>query len=159
MSRKTGPRCGARASRSTRSTSAAAFSAACTVPAYFVTGANSGGWSSSCRLPCPHFSAGARPPMMSTGEPLNHALVTADTPLVTPGPAVSTANPGCRVSRASPSAAKAAVCSCRTSSNGIGGCALTAPSYNGNTCPPDSVNIASTPCARANARIPRGPAS
>ena len=49
-------------------------------------------------------------------------------PFVTPGPAVSTANPGVLVSRAVASAANTAVCSCRTSMIGIGGSALTAPS-------------------------------
>ena len=34
--------------------------------------------------------------MTTSGEPLNHALVTALIPLVTPGPAVRTARPGCR---------------------------------------------------------------
>ena len=63
-----------------------------------------------------------------SGEPLKCAVVTALTPLVTPGPAVSTAKPGVRVSRAVASAAKTAVCSCRTSRIGIGGSALTAPS-------------------------------
>jgi hypothetical protein len=43
------------------------------------------------------------------------ADVTALTPLVTPGPAVSTATPGRRVNFAMPSAAKVAVCSWRVS--------------------------------------------
>src|SRR5215475_1499821 len=89
--------------------------------------------------------------MTTTGEPLNHAVVTALTPLVTPGPAVTTASPGARVSRAVASAANTAVCSCRTSTRCIGGSALTAPSYSGNTCPPDRVNIVLTPCRRAAA--------
>ena len=72
-------------------------------------------------------------------------------PLVTPGPAVSTASPGTRVSLPVASAAKAAVCSCRTSSSRIGGSAFTAPSYIGKTWAPDSVNIVSTPWARATA--------
>jgi hypothetical protein len=46
---------------------------------------------------------------------LNDAVVTALTPFVTPGPAVSTATPGRRVSLARPSAANVAVCSWRTS--------------------------------------------
>jgi hypothetical protein len=47
--------------------------------------------------------------------PLNHALVMALTAFVTPGPAVTAANPGVRVSLPVASAAKAAVCSCRVS--------------------------------------------
>jgi hypothetical protein len=65
--------------------------------------------------------------------------------LVTPGPAVTTARPGARVSRAVASAANTAVCSCRTSIRATGGSACTAPSYSGNTCPPDSVNIVAAP--------------
>jgi hypothetical protein len=65
---------------------------------------------------------------MTTGAPLNQADVTALTVLVIPGPAVTTARPGTRVSRATPSAANAAVCSCRTSTRRTGGSALTAPS-------------------------------
>ena len=45
-----------------------------------------------------------------------------------PRPAVRTARPGRRVSRAVASAANTAVCSCRTSTRRIGGSALTAPS-------------------------------
>ncbi len=65
---------------------------------------------------------------MTTGEPLKWAVVMALTPLVTPGPAVSTASPGSRVSRAVASAANTAVCSCRTSSSRIGGSMWTAAS-------------------------------
>jgi hypothetical protein len=114
-------------------------------------GATIGGWSSSCRLPVPHRLAGARPPTTTIGDPANWACAIALTPLVTPGPAVSTARPGTRVSLPVASAANAAVCSCRTSSNRIGGSALTAPSYIGKTWAPESVNIVSTPCARATA--------
>ncbi len=46
---------------------------------------------------------------------MKYAEVTAETELVTPGPAVTTASPGRRVSLAVPSAANVAVCSCRTS--------------------------------------------
>ena len=99
----------------------------------------------------PQRLAGARPPTTTRGEPLNWAWVTALTPLVTPGPAVSTARPGTRVSLPSASAANTAVCSCRTSSSRIGGSAFTAPSYIGNTWAPDSVNIVSTPWAAATA--------
>jgi hypothetical protein len=47
------------------------------------------------------------------------------------------------------SAAKAAVCSWRTSSSRICGSAFTAPSYIGKTWAPERVNIVSTPWARA----------
>ena len=123
----------------------------CTVRADFVTGASSGGWSSSWRLPMPQRFAGARPPTTTSGEPLNCAWVMALTPLVTPGPAVRTASPGTRVSLPTASAAKTAVCSCRTSSRRIGGAACTAPSYIGKTWAPERVNIVSTPCAAATA--------
>jgi hypothetical protein len=90
-------------------------------------------------------------PTTTIGDPLNWAWAIAETPLVTPGPAVSTARPGTRVSLPVASAANAAVCSWRTSSRRIGGSALTAPSYIGNTWAPDRVNLVSTPCARAAA--------
>ena len=92
------------------------------------------------------------------------ADVTADTTLVTPGPAVTTARPGERVRRPVPSAAKAAVASWRTSiSRGLAVAAAllespaaatpaappTAASYSGNTWAPDRVNSEVTPCARA----------
>ena len=129
------------------------------VRASLVTGATIGGWSSSWRLPLPQRFCGARPPTTTIGEPANCAWAIALTPLVTPGPAVSTASPGTRVSLPVASAANAAVCSWRTSRSRIGGSALTAPSYIGKTCAPDSVNIVSTPCARATATAssPRGP--
>ena len=44
--------------------------------------------------------------------------------------------PGIRVSLPIASAAKTAVCSCRTSRSRIGGSAFTAPSYIGKTCAP-----------------------
>ena len=75
-----------------------------------MTGASSGGWSSSCRAPLPQRNAGARPPSTTTGEPLNYALVTAETPLVTPGPGGEHGEPGRRVSFAVASAANTAVC-------------------------------------------------
>jgi hypothetical protein len=52
---------------------------------------------------------------------LNDAVVTAEMPLVTPGPAVRTATPGRRRSLAVASAAKVAVCSWRTSTIRTGG--------------------------------------
>ena len=71
--------------------------------------------------------------------------MTALTEFVTPGPAVTAASPGVRVSRAVASAANTAVCSCRTSTSRTGWPPLTAASYSGNTCPPDSVNRVDTP--------------
>ncbi len=87
--------------------------------------------------------------------------MTALTLLVTPGPAVTTARPGTRVSLAVASAANTAVCSWRTSISGSGGSALTAPSYSGKTWPPDRVNIALTPwrLATATASAPPCPSS
>ena len=69
----------------------------------------------------------------SLGSALTNPHITTDysealTELVTPGPAVTTASPGVRVSRAVASAAKTAVCSCRTSSRRIGVSVLTAAS-------------------------------
>ena len=114
-----------------------------------MTGATSGTWSISCRLPAPQRIAGARPPITMIGEPLKWALVRPEMPLVTPGPAVSTASPGRRWSLATASAANTADCSCRTS--WIGKPDLCAASYSGNTWPPDSVNISPTPAARSAA--------
>ncbi len=86
-----------------------------TVAACLVMGASTGTWSNSWSEPAPQRACGARPPSTTRGDPLNIAVVTAEMPLVTPGPAVSTATPGRRVSLATPSAAKVAVCSWRTS--------------------------------------------
>ncbi len=75
-----------------------------------------GTWSISCSEPDPQRISGARPPMHDqrrTVEP--RAVVIADTPLVMPGPAVSAARPGRRVSLAHASAANVAVCSWRVS--------------------------------------------
>ena len=150
-STKTGPRCEEPARVNASSRPGATSAAVCRVRADFVTEARIGGWSSSCSDPEPHRLAGARPPTTTSGDPLNWAWVMALTPFVTPGPAVSTARPGERVSLPMASAAKVAVCSCRTSISRIGGSAVTAPSYIGNTWAPESVNIVSTPCARATA--------
>ena len=92
-----------------------ALEASATVTARFVIDETIGTWSSSCNDPEPHRPCGARPPSTTSGEPLNQAVVMAETPFVIPGPAVSTARPGVRVSLAYPSAAKVAVCSCRVS--------------------------------------------
>ena len=74
-----------------------------------------GTWSSSWSDPEPQRASGARPPSTTNGAPFSHAVVTALTELVTPGPAVTAATPGRRVSLASASAANTAVCSWRTS--------------------------------------------
>src|SRR3954452_5687825 len=150
-SRNVGPRCDEPASEKASWTARGISATWCTVWAALVTEASSGGWSNSCRLPMPHRFAGARPPTTTSGDPLKRAWVIALTPFVTPGPAVSTAKPGTRFSLPTASAANTAVCSCRTSTIRIGGSAWTAPSYIGNTCAPDRVNIASTPCAAATA--------
>ena len=89
--------------------------AAVTVRADLVIDETTGTWSNSCSEPEPQRRCGARPPSTTSGEPLKCAVVIALTPLVTPGPAVSTATPGLRVSFANPSAANVAVCSWRTS--------------------------------------------
>src|SRR5690606_430368 len=114
-STNTGPRYGVNACRSAAATVAGTCSGSVAVTACLVTGATSGTWSISCRLPDPHRKVGARPASTSTGAPLNQALVSPEIPLVTPGPAVSTARPGRRRNRAIASAANTAVCSCRTS--------------------------------------------
>src|SRR5689334_6092740 len=150
-SRKVGPRCEEPASVNASSTAPAISATWCTVRASLVTGASSGGWPSSWSEPMPLRLAGARPPTTTSGGRLNDAWVLGLVPLVTPEPAVSTASPGTRVSLPTASAANTAVCSCRTSTIRIGGSALTAPSYMGKTCAPDSVNIVSTPCAAATA--------
>ena len=127
-STNTGPRCGVVAIRSASATSAAIASVDVDVIACFVTGRTIGTWSSSCSEPAPHRACGARPPSTSSGEPLKRAVVIALIPFVTPGPAVSTATPGMRVSLAIASAANVAVCSCRVSTIRTGGSAFTAPS-------------------------------
>ena len=89
------------------------------VAANFVSGRMNGTWSSSCSEPWPQRIAGARPPSTSIGEPFCCAEATALMPLVTPGPAVSAATPGWRVTLAQPSAAKAAADSWRTSTRSM----------------------------------------
>ena len=110
-SRNTGPRCGVRARRTASATAPGICSVASTVAACLVIGASSGTWSNSWSEPDPHRACGARPPRTSSGAPLKPALVMALMPLVTPGPAVSTATPTVRVSFADASAANVAVCS------------------------------------------------
>ena len=116
-SRNTGPRCGVSAVRDSVVHDAPAMSpVACTVAADFVIGASDRHVVELLqRAGAPARACGARPPSTTSGEPLNGAVVTALTPFVTPGPAVSTATPGRRVSLAIASAANVAVCSWRTS--------------------------------------------
>ncbi len=106
------------------------------VRASLVIEATIGGWSSSWRLPLPQRFCGARPPTTTIGDPANCACAIALMPLVTPGPAVSTASPGTRVSLPVASAAKAAVCSWRTSRIRIGGSALPHRRTSGRREPP-----------------------
>ena len=153
-STKTGPRWLERARVKASSTPAATSPAVMMVRAALATGAMIGGWSSSCSEPVPQRFCGARPPTTTIGEPANWACAMALMPLVTPGPAVRTARPGTRVSLPVASAAKAAVCSWRTSSSRIwrvwpSPLIRTAPSYIGKTWAPERVNIVSTPWARA----------
>ena len=150
-STNTGPRCEDPAAVKASCMPAATSAAVGMVRDSLAIGAMIGGWSSSWSEPLPQRFCGARPPTTTIGDPANCAWAIALIPLVTPGPAVSTASPGRRVSLPVASAANAAVCSCRTSSSRIGGSALTAPSYIGKTCAPERVNIVSTPCARATA--------
>src|SRR3954466_9585086 len=84
------------------------------VAANLVTGRTNGTWSISCSDPWPQRIAGARPPSTTIGELFCSADAIALMPLVTPGPAVSAATPGSRVTFAQPSAANAAADSWRT---------------------------------------------
>ena len=83
--------------------------------ASLTSGRTNGMWSISWSEPCPQRACGARPPSTTIGEPFCDAEAIALIPLVTPGPAVSAHTPTLRVTFAHPSAAKAAVCSWRTS--------------------------------------------
>ena len=89
------------------------------VAASLTSGRTNGTWSISCSEPWPQRMAGARPPSTSTGEWFCCAEAIALIPLVTPGPAVSAATPGSRVTFAQPSAANVADASCRTSTMSI----------------------------------------
>ena len=88
---------------------------ACTVAACLVTGASSGGWSSSCSAPGAPAVVGRAAAEHHQGRAVEVRGGDAAEQLVTPGPAVTTASPGVRVSFAVPSAANTAVCSWRTS--------------------------------------------
>ena len=89
------------------------------VAASFTSGRTIGTWSISCSEPWPQRIAGARPPSASTGEPFCCADASALSAFVTPGPAVSAATPGSRVTFAQPSAANAAVASWRVSTSSM----------------------------------------
>ncbi len=164
MSQNTGPLCTSAASANARSPSARISFTSCVVQAPFVMGARIGGWSSSCRAPSPHRESGERPPSTTIGVPLKWAVAMPLTAFVTPGPAVTAAKPGVRVSRPVASAAKTAVCSCRVSTSRIGpprsaamrsGAASTrslpptAASYTGKMCAPEREKTVETPAARA----------
>ena len=125
------------------------------VAANFVTGATKGTWSISCSEPCPQRICGARPPSTSSGEWFCIAPAIALMPFVTPGPAVSAATPGSRVTFAQPSAANAAACSWRTSTMSMP--SSLHPSYTEKRCPPESVNSLLTPCALRRLAISRPP--
>ncbi len=91
-----------------------------TVSADLTSGETKGRWSISCSEPEPQRISGARPPSTQTGEPLAWAPAIALIPLVTPGPGGQRRDARRpRVALAKPSAAKAAVCSWRTSTISI----------------------------------------
>ena len=110
-SRNVGPVCGLTATANAASTRPGISAVAIAVRADLVSGATNGTWSISCSDPCPQRICGARPPITSIGELFISAEPIGLMPLVTPGPAVSAATPGSRVTFAHPSAAKAAVAS------------------------------------------------
>ena len=129
-------------------------------------GPSNAGWSNSCSEPEPHRASGARPPTTTIGAPLKNPVASADTAFVTPGPAVTAANPGVRFSRPVASAANTAVASWRTSSSRTApsrsaarrsGAASnpclppTVASYSGKMCAPERVNSVVAPYARAAA--------
>ena len=145
MSTNVGPRWVDPATRRASATVGATSSGVMAVTACLVSGPMNAVWSISWRLPVPQVEAGARPPLTRIGEPPNRALATADTLLVTPGPAVRAATVGRRVSLARPSAAKVADCSWRKSHRATSACRQ--PSYSGKMCPPERVKRLSTPAA------------
>ncbi len=159
-SRNAGPRCAVVAASNAAAVMAPICAGSWAVAALLVTDDTIGTWSISCRAPAPQRKSGERPPITTIGTALNQALVSPLTALVTPGPAVTAANPGVRVSLAVASAAKTAVASWRTSTRRIGpprsaarvsaaastvDLPPTAASNSGKMCAPDSVNRVSTP--------------
>ena len=119
------------------------------VVASLVTDPTIGTWSSSWSEPEPQRLWGARPASTTRGEPFMWAVVMALTPLVTPGPAVSTATPGPRVSLAMASAANVAVCSWRTSTMRTS--RFTQASRKGKMWPPERVKTVFTPRSTSGA--------
>ena len=87
--------------------------------AHFVIPAKSGICGISWSEPRPWLKEGAAPPITSRGTFAAQAFATAVTVPVTPGPAVTMQTPRLRVSRAHPSAAWPAACSCRVSTSRI----------------------------------------
>ena len=114
-----GPVCGRRAASQASSSSPGISAVEPAVAAILTTGRTNGRWSISWSEPCPQRQAGARPPSTSIGERFCVADAIALIPLVIPGPAVSAATPGSRVTFAQPSAANAAEDSWRTSTRSI----------------------------------------
>ena len=114
-SRNAGPECGRRIASHASSSSPGISAVEPAVAASLTSGRTNGTWSISCSEPWPQRHAGARPPSTSIGERFCSAEAIALIPLVTPGPAVSAATPGSRVTFAQPSAANAAEDSWRTS--------------------------------------------
>ena len=152
---KTGPVRRLSAVRTHSAAIAYASSASVTVTAFLVKLRVTSTWSISCSEPMPHREIGARPPMTSSGLSPPCAWASAVTEFVTPGPAVTAATPTSRVTLAQPSAAKAAVCSCRTSMRRMP-CSV-APISTGQMWPPFKVKRWLTP-ARSRARAMSSPA-
>ena len=164
MSQNTGPLWTEEASAKARSPSARIAFTSCVVQAPLVMGARIGGWSSSCRAPSPQRESGERPPSTTRGVPLKWAVAMPLTALVTPGPAVTAAKPGVRVSRPVASAANTAVCSClvstrrsrpprsasmRSAAASTRSLPPTAASYTGKMCAPEREKTVETPAAQA----------
>ena len=114
-----GPVCGRRAASHASSSRPGISAVEPAVAAILTTGRTNGRWSISCSDPWPQRHAGARPPSTSIGERFCVAEAIALIPFVIPGPAVSAATPGSRVTFAQPSAANAAEDSWRTSTRSI----------------------------------------
>lgn len=121
-----------------------------TETAHLTCGENSASWSMSWSAPRPLSRVAVAPPSTTTGDCASCAFFTAVTVLVTPGPAVTAATPAVPPRRATASAAKTAVASCRTSTTRIP--RALAPTRIGEMCPPHRVKRNRTPCAaRASA--------
>ena len=118
-SRNAGPGWSWRITRQASSISPGISAVAPAVAASLTSGRTNGTWSISCSEPWPQRIAGARPPSTRMGEWFCWAEAIALIPFVTPGPAVSAATPGSRVTFAQPSAANVAADSWRTSTMSI----------------------------------------